>query len=109
MRAVYDDLPDALKQKIAPLIAEHYLWHSREQGGFSGVTDEMRKAMPPVAHPLVRELPSGRKAVYAGAHAARVIDWPLEEGRALLDELREFANRPQFIYSHPWRQGDLVI
>src|SRR5690606_10420648 len=38
MRAVYDDLPDALKRKIAPLTAEHYLWHSREQGGFSGVT-----------------------------------------------------------------------
>jgi alpha-ketoglutarate-dependent 2,4-dichlorophenoxyacetate dioxygenase len=34
---------------------------------------------------------------------------PVEEGRALLDELMEFATQPQFVYRHKWQVGDLVI
>ena len=34
---------------------------------------------------------------------------PVEEGQALLHELIEFATQPQFVYSHTWRLGDLVI
>ena len=34
---------------------------------------------------------------------------PVEEGRALLAELVEIATRPDFIYTHRWKRGDLLI
>ena len=35
--------------------------------------------------------------------------WPVEEGRALIEELIAFATQPQFVYQHHWTTGDLVI
>ncbi len=34
---------------------------------------------------------------------------PEDEGRALLAELEAHATSPAFLYSHCWRQGDLVM
>ncbi len=33
----------------------------------------------------------------------------MAQGRALLDELMAFATRPQFVYAHRWRTGDVLI
>jgi alpha-ketoglutarate-dependent 2,4-dichlorophenoxyacetate dioxygenase len=46
--------------------------------------------------------------LYLASHASRVLGIPLEEGRALLRELIEFATQPQFVYRHKWRIGDLL-
>ena len=108
-RVVYDDLPDATKRRIEGLHAEHYLWYSRGKAGLREITDEMRRMMPPVQHPLVRITENGRKALYIGAHASRIVGWPDDEGRALLDELYAFATQPKYVYSHRWQPGDLVI
>jgi len=108
-RAVYDALPDEMKQKLDGLIAEHNLWHSRARGGFSTVTEEMKKAMPAARHPIVRESANGRKTLVIGAHAASIVGMDAEEGLALIDELNAFAAQPQFIYAHKWEDGDLVI
>jgi alpha-ketoglutarate-dependent 2,4-dichlorophenoxyacetate dioxygenase len=95
-RAIYDALPDRMKSRI-------------ELGGYTP-TDEERASRPPARHPLVRRHPgSGRKALYIASHASHIIGWPVEEGRALLEQLIEFATQPQFIYAHKWRVGDLVI
>jgi taurine dioxygenase len=34
---------------------------------------------------------------------------PEDAGDALLQELLDHATRPQFIYTHHWRDGDLVM
>ena len=109
LRAVYADLPDEDKARFGGLVAEHYLWHSRERGGFTGVTDEMRRLMPPVRHPLVRTAADGRPTLYIGAHASHIVGRPLDEGRALLEKLLTTASQPQYVYAHEWRDGDLVI
>lgn len=109
MRAVYDALSDDMKAKVDPLAVEHYIWHSRQKGGLTGITLQMEAAMPPVHHPLVRLSENGRKALYMGGHASHIVGWPVEEGRKFLDELYEFATQPQFIYSHKWQVGDLLI
>jgi alpha-ketoglutarate-dependent 2,4-dichlorophenoxyacetate dioxygenase len=33
----------------------------------------------------------------------------LEQGRALLEELTQFATQQRFVYRHSWRVGDLVV
>lgn len=109
MRAVYDELPRELKERIETLTAEHSLWHSRSRVGFAEVTQEMRSRFPPARHPLVRRMPNGRKALYVGAHASHVVELPLDEGRELLQSLYERAIAPRYVYSHAWQAGDLVI
>jgi alpha-ketoglutarate-dependent 2,4-dichlorophenoxyacetate dioxygenase len=109
-RAAYDALPEATKKKIETLRAEHSIWYSRGQRGGYVPTEQERAARPPAQHPLVRRHPgSGRKALFIASHVSHIIGWPLDESRALLDELMTFAIQPQFVYGHKWRAGDLVI
>ena len=111
MRAAYDALPAALKEKIENLTAEHWLWHSRMLAGYPQPTEAERIAKPPAHHRLVQvHAGSGRKTLYIAAHASHIVGWPVEPGRALLRELIEFATQPEFTRSLSWKQrGDLVI
>jgi alpha-ketoglutarate-dependent 2,4-dichlorophenoxyacetate dioxygenase len=109
-RAVYDALPAELREKAQDAVAEHDFWKTRGRAGFGVVSDDMRRAMPTVTHPLVRIIPeSGRRALYIGNHATHIVDWPRAEGERFLDELNGFATQPRFIYTHQWRPGDFVI
>ncbi|MEX2643313.1 MAG: TauD/TfdA family dioxygenase [Acetobacterales bacterium] len=110
MRAVYDALPQSTKDKLEGLTAEHCYWHSRKLGGGPDPTPEERAARPPAHHPMVNVNPrTGRKALYVASHAAGIDGWPEDEARTFLDELIAFATQPDFIYSHEWREGDVVI
>jgi alpha-ketoglutarate-dependent 2,4-dichlorophenoxyacetate dioxygenase len=108
-RAVYDELPQATRDRIDGLVAVHDFWKGRERTGLTGVTDAMRATMPAVRHPLVRTMPYGRKALYIGGHATGIDGMPDDEAMALLDELYAFATQDRFIYVHKWRPADLVI
>jgi alpha-ketoglutarate-dependent 2,4-dichlorophenoxyacetate dioxygenase len=52
---------------------------------------------------------SQRKTLYLSAHASHIVGRPVPEGRILLYDLNLHATRPEFVYSHKWRIGDLVI
>lgn len=108
-RAVYDELPAAMKAKAADLSVVHDFWRGRELAGAGGVTEEMRQAMPPVTQPLVRTMPYGRRALYIGGHATGIVGWAEDDALKLLGELYDFATQEKFIYVHKWRQGDLLI
>jgi len=108
-RAVYDDLPQATKDRIDDLVAIHDFWRGRERTGLTGVTEQQRASMPPVMHKLVRTMPYGRKALYVGGHAVGIVGWSGDDALALIDELYAFATQDKFIYVHNWCHGDLVI
>ena len=109
MRAAYDALSPELKARLEGLRVHHSIAHSREILGFA-FSQKEQEILKGAVHPLIRTLPrSGRKSLYIAAHASRIIDWPLPEGRLLLLELIEHATRPEFVYRHQWQVGDLVI
>ncbi len=109
MRAAYDALPTAMRAAIGDLIAEHDVAWSRGQIGVTLAPAE-REKYPPSPQRLVRRHPgSGRKTVYLSAHASHIVGWPVADGRILLYDLNLHATRPEFVYSHQWRVGDLVI
>ena len=109
MRAAYDALAPELKARLEGLRVHHSIAHSREILGFA-FSQKEQEILKGAVHPLIRSLPrSGRKSLYIAAHASRIIDWPLPEGRLLLLELIEHATRPEFVYRHQWQVGDLVI
>ena len=110
LRAAYDALSDELKAELEALEAEHYALHSRFLLGDSDYTEEQRNAIPPVHWPIVRMHPgSKRKLLFVGVHARRIVGWPVAEGRMLLMDLLEHATQRDFVYSHKWRVGDLVM
>ena len=110
LRAAWDALPAATQELIGPLVAEHSIFHSRAQIGFTDFTDEERAAMPPVPQRLVRRHPgSGRRTLYLASHASHIVGWPVPDGRLLLRDLIEHATQREFVYRHKWREGDLVI
>jgi alpha-ketoglutarate-dependent 2,4-dichlorophenoxyacetate dioxygenase len=109
LRSAYQALPAETKAKLEGLRAHHSITHSRWMLGFEFSEDEHERLKGAV-HPIVRTLPrSGQKTLYLAAHASRVVDWPVPEGRLLLHDLIEHATQRQFVYRHAWRVGDLVI
>jgi len=110
LRAAYDALPADMQATIEDLVAEHSIFHSRGQLGFTDYNEEERAALPSVRHRLVRVHPgSRRKTLYMGAHASHIVGWPMPEGRLLLRDLMEHATQREFVYRHSWRAGDLVV
>ena len=46
---------------------------------------------------------------YLAAHASHVVDWPIPDGRLLIQDLIEHAVDRKFVYTHQWKAHDLVI
>jgi alpha-ketoglutarate-dependent 2,4-dichlorophenoxyacetate dioxygenase len=110
LRAAYDALPEATKQKIAGLVAEHSLMTSRAKLGFSDFNDDERKAFEPVPQVLVRRLQdSGRMSLYVASHAGAIRGMAKPEAERLIKELIDHATQRQFVYTHRWRVNDLVM
>jgi taurine dioxygenase len=112
----YDALPEAMKQRLAPLRAIHrygdrYERMKSEGGVRTALSDEQRRQVPEVTHPLVRTHPkSGRKSLYVNeGFTTGIVGMPEDESRALLAELVDHVKRPEFIYRHKWRKGDLLM
>jgi alpha-ketoglutarate-dependent 2,4-dichlorophenoxyacetate dioxygenase len=108
-RAAYDALDGDTKEKLAALHIHHSIIYSRGLLGFSFPEDEQQR-LKGATYPLVRTIPSsGRKSLYLGAHASHVMEWPVAEGRLLIQDLTEHATQERFLYRHDWRPDDLVI
>ena len=112
MYAIYDALPQRLKQRIGNLKIKHDGTYN--SGGYirQGVTptDDPRSS-PGAVHPLVCVHPeTGRRMLYLGRRRnAYIFGLELAESEALLDELWSYVPRPDFSWEHAWRVGDLVL
>jgi taurine dioxygenase len=97
--AAYEALDDKLKRTIAGLKASHR--HPREQ----------QNPLIPALHPLVRPHPeTGRPVLYVSPDFIRHIDGFSEPDSAdLIERLVAHATRPQFVWKHHWRPGDLIM
>lgn len=107
-RAAYAALPEARKAALEGMTVIHRV--AEPSNTDDPAYNEEQKKRLTVTHPLVRTNPAnGRKNLYVGSHAQEIVDMPREDARKLLHELTAFCTQPQFVYSHPWRQHDLVI
>jgi taurine dioxygenase len=114
--AAYDDLPEAMKHRIASLIGVHHYGNRKVADEMSRVaasplTEEQKAKMPLITHPLVRPHPvTRRKALYAVSGSSYgIVGMPEDEAVALLDELAAHATQPKYVISYPYRVGDVVI
>jgi alpha-ketoglutarate-dependent 2,4-dichlorophenoxyacetate dioxygenase len=108
-RSAYEDLPQAMKDRIEGLVGEHSIWESRRKGGVP-LTDAEIVERGLVRHPVVLpDAATGRKAIYVGSHTRSIVGMDLEESRKLIQELIEFATLPQYVFKVKYAPGDLSI
>lgn len=107
--AAYEALPDEVKGKVAGRKAVQVY----DYGG--GVLDRRHMVKPEAgvsfAHPVFRTHPAtGRKALYVNRLMTHHIEGlPEEESERLLSLMFAALERPEFIYEHRWRVGDLLL
>ncbi len=113
--AAYEALDEKLQRRLGGLEAAFSLGNRFaklvEDGDNTAMTDAQLEQTPEVKHPIVRTHPvTGRKCIFVNkAHTARIVGLPEAESRALLEELCAHCIRPEFIYRHHWRPGDVVM
>src|SRR5579859_299769 len=67
--------------------------------------------IPDVFHPVVRiHQTTGRKALFLNELCVdQIVGLPPTESEQLLKELYDHTLRPELIYRHKWRKGDLLV
>jgi alpha-ketoglutarate-dependent 2,4-dichlorophenoxyacetate dioxygenase len=109
-RAAWDALPEDLRRRARAATAEHWLWKTRVDAGKMPISEEMRDAMPPARHPVVRTVAdSGRETLYLGAHVTHIVDWQKPESDDFIRAINGHIAEPGFRYVHQWRVGDLLV
>ena len=109
--AAYEGLAPDDKARLEDLVAVHDLDYSRRRtSARKQMTEEQKRAAPPVEWPIVRIHPeTGRKCLYLGQHASHVKGMAVEEGRALIRRLNAHATQPKYVYRHAWRVHEFVM
>jgi taurine dioxygenase len=105
--AAYDTLDPAIKSQLAGRRAfHHYNYGSTVRGDSRGVD-----AFSQAVHPVLRTHDeTGRKAIYVNRlMTVRIENLPEAESDALLQALFDHSEKPEFIYRHVWRVGDLIV
>jgi taurine dioxygenase len=113
--AAYDALPESMKERLQGLKAIHrygYRFEKHlERGSKRAELTKEQKETPDAIQPVIRTHPvTGRKCIYVNeGFTVGIVGMPEEESRPLLEELFAHCIRPEFIYRHQWRVGDLLM
>lgn len=112
MRAGYEALPEEVRQKISGMKTVN-VFQGSASARYSGQSADaqVEKSPEPVLQPLVRTHPeNGTKALYFHpVKAENIVGMGAAESQTLLGELLQHSIRPEFIYRHKWRKGDMLI
>jgi len=105
--AAYETLDPAVRARLERRRAlHHYNYGSTQRGDDRGV-----EAFNECVHPVFRtHEETGRKAVYVNRlMTVKIMDMEPAESDLLLNALFDQAEKPEFVYSHVWRKGDLLL
>lgn len=109
--AAYDALPDDDKAMLEGMEAVHCLASTQldidpqpSYAEWQRWLEMGRKTLP-----LVWKHQSGRKSLVLGNSAHHVVGMDPLDSKGLLIRLRDWATQEQFVYSHEWTVGDLVM
>ena len=112
MYLAHDTLPPDLRARVTGLMLKHDGTYNSGNFVRQGVTptDDPRESVG-TPHPVICRHPeTGRRMLYLGRRRnAYLMGLDLAESEALLDALWEHAQRPELVWTHRWRVGDLVL
>ncbi len=105
----WEALPDEVKRKVEGLKSIHVYDYD------GGVVERKGMVAPEAgisyAHPVARTHPAtGRKSLYVNRLMTHHIqELALEESERVLQLMFDTIERPEFIYEHRWRVGDILL
>jgi taurine dioxygenase len=105
--AAYETLDPAIRAPLEGRKAlHHYNYGSTIKGDNRGV-----EAFAENVHPVFRtHEDTGRKAVYVNRlMTVKVLDMAADESDRLLNAVYDHSEKPEFVYEHVWRKGDLLL
>lgn len=106
MRAAYEALPAAERRQLEGLRTLNRLDRDRTDVR----ADDRAKYDAPIAHPMVRTHPvHGSKAIYFHIGKGLVDGMAPDASQAFLGDLLARTVRPELVYHHAWRRGDLIV
>ncbi len=112
MRAAWDALDAATRDRIAGLSAYHSLYASQAKIGYqvdTGAGYGYHDKGAPI-RPLVKTHPvTGRKALQVARHIYRIPGMDDGDAQVLIDDLLQRACVPPRVYTHRWQPGDLLV
>lgn len=109
-RAAWGAMPETLRSQIRNRILGHNYRRSRERVSKQLADLPMFNKWAPQHWPAVWTNPvNGREALFIASHVFEVVGLKDPEAEALVDELMAFCTQPQFVYSHRWNVGDVLI
>src|SRR5262249_33115427 len=102
MYKAYDAVPDALKQKLTGKRALHI--HEYNRAGQADASGDISN-IPHYYHPIFITHPgTGGKTLFVDRLMTTALEgFEPAESAAILDQLYEIGERPEFIYEHVWR------
>lgn len=108
----YETLPEDTRNSVEGRKSIHdiaYLASGGVRPGFEAVTDKSKG--PGARHPVVRTHgETGRRALYLGRQGnGYILGYEEAESDRLLDTLWSHMTRPEFIWTHKWRVGDMLM
>jgi alpha-ketoglutarate-dependent taurine dioxygenase len=117
MRAAYADLPKETKSRLNGMTVLHdfnKFWEMmrRRPGSWRPpLSDEQRRAKPPVSHPIFLAHPiTGQKVLYANpGYAVRINELAQGESDETLEFLFAHQLQPKYRYTHHWAEGDVLM
>lgn len=109
-RAAWAAMPETLKARIRGKVLGHNYRRSRERISIELADLPMFNKWPPQHWPSVWVNPvNKREALYIASHVFEVEGMDPSDGEDLIDELIGFCTQPQFVYSHSWKVGDVLM
>lgn len=132
--SAFERLPRALAEKLRSLYALHNIsdYTARSEtvlvDDVPRIADDFREGfiakrernkqlgvsapeIPEAVHPVVFRHPdTGREILYVSRGITRhIVGMPKDESDDLLQQLSEHSTRPEFVYSHDWEVGDMIV
>jgi taurine dioxygenase len=108
MYKAYETLPAELKKKLDGLKAEN-VYDYEASGTKRG--SKIKEGVKHFAHPVFRTHPvTKRKALYVNRLMTdHIVGLPIEESNEILNFLFDHAENPEFVYTHQWKVGDVIL
>ena len=109
-RAGWADMPDTLKSRIEGRAFWHRYAHSRARISPELAKLPMFHKWPDQRWPATWTNPAnGIPALYIASHAYAVEGLDAAAGTALIDEAMNWVTQPQYVFSHTWNVGDVLV
>ena len=109
-RAAWTRLDVETRALIHGRIGIHDYIYSRTKMGEDAVNQSQRTYMHPVRQRLVRQNPlTAEMNLFVGSHVKAIEGMPDDQAGQLIARLIDEVTRPESVYRHRWRPGDVVI